>query len=120
MNKKIVGGLLVLAFIAVPLAVKFGSSKQVREAELAKVEQKLIKPSILASGTLVFRQEVQLSSEVIGKVSEVLVKEGDKISAGQVLLRVAEQRVPARPAFGQRAQAHVGRQPVAGQRKLGV
>ncbi len=88
MNKKLVGVVVVVAVFAVPLAVKFGSSKQVREAELAKVEQKLIKPSILASGTLVFRQEVQLSSEVIGKVSEVLVKEGDKISAGQVLLRL--------------------------------
>jgi HlyD family secretion protein len=29
-----------------------------------------------------------LSSEVIGKVSEVLVKEGDKIEAGQILLRL--------------------------------
>lgn len=75
--------------LGVPVAVKLGGSKQSKhEAEFAKVEKKEIRPSILASGNLVFRQEVQLSPEVMGKVSEVLVKEGDKIVKDQVLLRL--------------------------------
>jgi HlyD family secretion protein len=36
----------------------------------------------------VFRQEVQLSAEVIGKVAEVLAKEGDKVARGEPLLRL--------------------------------
>lgn len=39
-----------------------------------------IHPSILATGNLVRRQEVQLSAEVIGKVAAVLVKKGDRVS----------------------------------------
>lgn len=122
MNKKIIGLALGAAFIAVPLAIKFGGgAKPGREAELAKVEQKEIHPSILASGNLVYRQEVQLSSEVIGKVSEVLVKEGDKIERGQVLLRldpsayraeVAQQQANRRSAeiAIERAQINVANQ----------
>lgn len=88
MKKKIIAALVMAAFIAVPVAVKLSKNKKVPEAEMAKVELRQIQPTILASGYLVFRQEVQLSSEVIGKVSEVLVKEGDKIEKGQVLLRL--------------------------------
>ncbi|HEY0489936.1 MAG TPA: efflux RND transporter periplasmic adaptor subunit [Telluria sp.] len=88
MKRKIIAAAVVLAFIGVPVAVKLSKNKTVKEAELAKVELRQIQPTILASGNLVFRQEVQLSSEVIGKVSEVLVKEGDKIERGQVLLKL--------------------------------
>lgn len=89
MNKrKTIGILAVIAVIVVPVGIKFSSSKPKIEVELAKVVKKEIQPSILASGNFVFRQQVQLSSEVIGKVSEVLVKEGDKVEQGQVLLRL--------------------------------
>ncbi|MES3023329.1 MAG: efflux RND transporter periplasmic adaptor subunit [Pseudomonadota bacterium] len=88
MNRKIIGAAVVLAFIAVPVAVKLSSAKTVKQAEFGKVALQQIQPTILASGNLVFRQEVQLSSEVIGKVAEVLVVEGDKIVKGQVLLRL--------------------------------
>jgi HlyD family secretion protein len=89
MNKKwIVLGVVGLA-LGVPVAIKLSSSgKPKHEAEMAKVVNKEIRPSILASGNLVYRQEVQLSSEVMGKVAEVLVKEGDKVEKGQVLMRL--------------------------------
>jgi len=88
MNRKIIGLAVAAAFIAVPVIVKMNSSAPKIELEFAQVVQKEIRPSILASGNFVFRQEVQLSSDVIGKVAEVLVKEGDKIEKGQVLLRL--------------------------------
>ncbi len=88
MKRKTWGLIAIAALILVPLAIKFTASKPKIEVELAKVVKKEIQPSILASGNFVFRQQVQLSSEVIGKVSEVLVKEGDKVTQGQVLLRL--------------------------------
>ena len=124
MNKrKLVGIAAVIAVIAVPVTIKFSSGKPKLEVELAAVTKKEIQPSILASGNFVFRQQVQLSSEVIGKVSEVLVKEGDKISAGQVLLRldptliraeVTQQRAIVRSAEVniERAQLNVDRQKI--------
>lgn len=88
MKRKLIAASVVLTCIVVPIAVKMSKKTTVREAEMARVELRQIQPTILASGNLVFRQEVQLSSEVIGKVSEVLVKEGDRIEKGQVLLRL--------------------------------
>jgi HlyD family secretion protein len=88
MRKKLIGAAVVAAFFIVPVAVKFGGSKPKHEAELAKVEKLEIHPSILATGNLVFRQEVQLSPEVLGKVAEVLVKEGDPVKRGQILLKL--------------------------------
>jgi HlyD family secretion protein len=88
MRKKLIVAVVVAAFFAVPVAVKFGASKPKHEAELAKVQKLEIHPSILATGNLVFRQEVQLSAEVIGKVAEVRVKEGDAVTHGQILLKL--------------------------------
>ncbi len=88
MARKLIIGAVVAAFLIVPVAVKFGGGKPKREAELAQVARHEIRPSILATGNLVFRQEVQLSAEVIGKVAAVLVKEGDKVERGQPLLRL--------------------------------
>jgi HlyD family secretion protein len=107
MKSKLIGLLAGAAMIGLPLAVKFGTSKPALEIESATVQQKEIRPSILASGNFVFRREVQLSSEVIGRVSEVLVKEGDRVEQGQILLRldpssyraeVAQQEASARSA----------------------
>jgi HlyD family secretion protein len=88
MRKKLIGVAVMAAFILVPVAIKFGSSKPGREAELATVQKLEIHPSILATGNLVYRQEVQLSAEVIGKVAAVQVKEGDKVTRGQILLKL--------------------------------
>ena len=88
MKKKLMGAAVVVAFLAIPVAIKFSGKTAQHEAELARVEKLEIHPSILATGNLVFRQEVQLSAEVIGKVAAVLVKEGDQVTRGQTLLRL--------------------------------
>jgi HlyD family secretion protein len=88
MKKKLIGAAVIAAFFIVPVAVKFAGKQTRREAELAAVQKLSIQPAILATGNLVFRQEVQLSAEVIGKVAGVLVKEGDHVERGTILLRL--------------------------------
>jgi HlyD family secretion protein len=88
MKRKLMAGALVAAFLAIPVAVKLGKAEPQHAAELAVVRSQSIHPSILATGNLVFRQEVQLSAEVIGKVAEVLAREGDTVAKGQPLLRL--------------------------------
>jgi HlyD family secretion protein len=58
------------------------------EVKIQQVEAENIKRSILASGTLVYKEQVQLRSEVIGQVSEMLIAEGDDVTKGQVLMRL--------------------------------
>jgi len=121
MRKKLIGAAIVAAFFIVPVAVKFGHREPAREAELAAVQKLEIHPSILATGNLVFRQEVQLSAEVIGKVAAVQVKEGDHVTRGQTLLKldptvylaeVAQQEASRRNAAIaiERAQINVANQ----------
>ena len=55
------------------------------------ISSRVISPSILASGFLAHEEEVMLSSEVIGKVSELLVDEGEQVSAGALVLRVDDR-----------------------------
>lgn len=88
MRRKFIAAAIIAAFLAVPVAVKFAGGAPSRQADLATVQKREIRPSILATGNLVFRQEVQLSAEVIGKVAEVLAKEGDRVAKGQVLMRL--------------------------------
>jgi HlyD family secretion protein len=108
MRLKVISVVAVAAFLAVPVAVKFGARKPSREADIASVQKLVIRPSILATGNLVFRQEVQLSAEVIGKVAAVLVKEGDPVMRGQVLLRLDPTSYLAEVAQQEAARRNAG------------
>ncbi|HEX9173803.1 MAG TPA: efflux RND transporter periplasmic adaptor subunit [Telluria sp.] len=88
MKRALVGATVVIAFIAIPIAVKVSNAKALVRTEQGRIELRHIQRTILASGNFAFRQELQLSSEVIGKVFQVLVAEGDKVVRGQVLLRL--------------------------------
>ena len=81
----IAGGIVLL--LALPFIAKRGGGDAV-EVQAATAAPQAIRPTILASGTLAFRTEVKLTAEVLAQVSEVLVKDGDRVQRGQVLLRL--------------------------------
>jgi len=56
--------------------------------DIGQVELGPFNSSILASGELIYREDVQLRSEIAGRVIEVLVKESDRVSKGQVVVRI--------------------------------
>ena len=61
------------------------------EVDLSTVSQRIISPSILASGFLAHEEEVMLSSEVIGKVAELMIEEGDAVKIGDLVLQVDDK-----------------------------
>lgn len=77
---------LIVALIAVPVLIKKNRGSGTTGVDLAKVEAQQVQPSILASGVLAFRNEVDLTAEVTAKVRTILVKEGDTVEQGQTLL----------------------------------
>ena len=85
-KKALIAGGIVLV-LALPFIAKRGGGDAV-EVQVATVAPQAIRPTILASGTLAFRTEVKLTAEVLAQVTEVLVKEGDQVKRGQVLLRL--------------------------------
>ena len=87
MKKKLIIAGMAIALLAIGYFKQATSSAVIAvNVESAKTEE--IKSSILASGTLIYKEQIELRSEVIGQVSEMLVEEGDRVSKDQVLMRL--------------------------------
>ncbi len=86
MKKILIFAVLAALLIAVPFISKLTRGTDAKQVEVQKVEFKLIKSSILASGTLAYREQVQLRSEVIGQVTELHVEEADRVNKGDPVI----------------------------------
>ena len=113
MKKKLLLGIFLIVIATV---FYFNQSKNSSEVfvrtEAAKIEE--IKTSILASGTLIYKDQVQLRSEVIGQVNELFIEEGDSVKKNQVLM-VLDQR--SFSADVEQQQAYVRIQTIAIERQ---
>lgn len=89
-KKLTVVGLLFATVMALPFINRsvFGTAQ--KEVSVAGISERIISPSILASGFLAHEEEVMLSSEVIGRVDRLYVEEGDAVTAGQLVLQVED------------------------------
>ena len=86
MKKILIFGGLAVLLVGLPLIAKFTGGADAKQVDVQKVELKLIKSSILASGTLTFREQVQLRSEVIGQVIALHVEEADEVKKGDPVI----------------------------------
>jgi len=86
MKKILIFAGLAVLLIGLPLISKCTGGTDAKQVDVQKVELKLIKSSILASGTLTFREQVQLRSEVIGQVTELHVEEADEVVKGDPVI----------------------------------
>jgi HlyD family secretion protein len=87
----IVGIILLVA--AVPVSQRLFGEGQAVEVQTQRVQARSIQSSVLASGKLVHEQEVKLSTEEIGKVTEIYVEEGDNVTQGQLVLQIDDERL---------------------------
>lgn len=58
------------------------------QVRVAVAAQREITSSILASGVLAYESQVTLVSEVLGRVDDILVKEGDQVTREQLVMRL--------------------------------
>ena len=86
LNRKWVAGGLIAAVLVVPFLLKQGKGDAGIEVDIAPAAQQEIRPTILASGVLAYRNEVNLTAELVAKVEMIAVEEGDMVEAGQLLL----------------------------------
>jgi HlyD family secretion protein len=86
MKKVLVFVVIGVLVIAAVLVSKLRGGGDAKEVEFATVEYRLIKSSILASGTLAFREQIELTPEVIGQVVRVHVEESDPVRKGDLVI----------------------------------
>jgi HlyD family secretion protein len=114
MNKRWLGVAAVVALIALPVLLKRTGGETAKAVSIEQATPRSVRASILASGNLVFREQSQLSPEVIGKVRAVLVEEGDQVEPGQVVLQLDEQvyraEVAQAEAFVRQQRINIERQ----------
>jgi HlyD family secretion protein len=114
MKKFIILSLIVAVIIGVPVFKQMNKGSNSKNVEVEAVALQTIKASILASGQLKHQLEVKLSAEVIGKVTQLLVEEGDKVSKGQLVLTIDDQTYVAAV---EQQQAVVDQQKIAIERQ---
>lgn len=83
----IIGGALVVVLIVVVMITK-GKGHEVTKVATEKAEKRDIIEVVSASGKVQPEVEVKISSDVSGEIVDLLVKEGDTVKKGDLLLRI--------------------------------
>lgn len=114
MKKILIFTALAVLLVGVPFVAKLTRGTDAKEVEVQTVELKLIRSSILASGTLAYREQVQLRSEVIGQVTELHVEEADRVKKGDLVITLDPKTYQAQV---EQAEARVRIQEIAIERQ---
>ncbi len=80
--------IIIGAVVAVPIVQRNWAGSGAVAVETDQVTMRVIRPSILASGQLAHEDEVNLTSEIIGKVERLHVEEGQAVAAGELVLEI--------------------------------
>jgi HlyD family secretion protein len=93
MGKKILIILLVLLLVVgIPIGQKVLRGGEAVTVIVEPLAGRSIQTSVLASGRLVHENEVNLSTEQPGRVTAITVQEGDRVTEGQLLLEIDDER----------------------------
>ncbi len=92
---------IVVGIIILVLIGRLVGRQYTQKVDVAKVTARTIRSSILASGQLVYLNPVELKPEVIGKITEIPVVEGQLVKKNQVVLRLDPQLYAAAVAQAQ-------------------
>ena len=89
-QKKIIIGSAVVVVIAAIIGASFYARRgELPEVQVSKVEERpVLESKVTANGEVRPIQFINLTAEVSGRVTDVFVKEGDKVKKGKPLLRV--------------------------------
>jgi HlyD family secretion protein len=90
--RRILAGLFVLAIIGVVVASLRPRSEPPIKVQATAARQGSITRVVTAGGKLQAATEVKLSSNITGDLVELLIREGDRVTRGQVLGRIDTRR----------------------------
>lgn len=88
MKKVLIIVVIAAVLIGMISLSQYRKQQQTTTVTTALVTEGSLADSILASGNLEFNTQIQIRSEVTGRVLDVLVEEGDMVEKGQILMRL--------------------------------
>lgn len=93
--KVVLGVGVVIVAAAVGLPLLFGAGDRSPEVRTEEVATRDLVSVITATGNVRPRRQVNISSDVMGRVVEVNVEEGDEVERGMLLLRIDPSAIEA-------------------------
>jgi len=84
--RKLLLVVILLGGVGLLAMVTLRSGQGALEVQVAHATQAPLADTLLASGSLTYVEQIQLRPEVSGRVAEVLVEEGERVEAGQLLM----------------------------------
>ena len=91
-RKPLLYGLAAFVLLS-PFPARYVASRSAVPVEVAQAQPRRIRETVLATGNLIYRDEALLSPEIIAKVQAVLVKEGDRVEAGQPVILLEQENL---------------------------
>ncbi|MCA1778731.1 MAG: biotin/lipoyl-binding protein, partial [Xanthomonadaceae bacterium] len=86
MRKLIVFGVIGAALMLLVMASRLIGGDHAKAVEVTPAQSQIVRSAVLASGQLIYRDQVQLRSELIGRAARVPFDEGDRVAAGDVIV----------------------------------
>jgi HlyD family secretion protein len=108
MSKKMKYGLIagVLVIVVALVAVNAAKGDKGTEVRIEAVSTQDLVASVTASGQVIPRTKVDLSSDITGKITRLSVKDGDMVREGQFLLQIDPQQYEAQVQRNEAALAN--------------
>ncbi len=111
-------GAVILGGLCLPVLATLVRGEAAVPVETEAVAYHPVRTSVLASGRLLYEEQVLLSPEVIGRVGAILVREGQQVRKGELLMRLDDHEYRAAVA---QQEAAVRQQRIAiAQQQLGL
>ena len=88
MKKALVGAGLVLVLVAIFVLSTRETTGRGTPVQVEKVSRRTISARVKATGQITPEKKVQISAKVVGEVTRLNVREGDRVTEGQVLLQI--------------------------------
>ncbi len=94
--RKLVIGVVVVGLIALAVVVNVARlQERTVEVRVSEVTERELVSTITATGNVRPRRQVNISADVMGRVTELNVEEGDEVERGDVLLRLDPSQTQA-------------------------
>ena len=94
-GRKLIVGIVVLAIISAAVWSNILRTSRGVEVRVEVVEKRDIISTITATGQVRARRQVNISSDVMGRVTDLTVEDGDEVEEGQILLTVDPSQIRA-------------------------